>query len=122
MDFTGYLGCGAAISTIVSDTGFDKSLSKKRSFATASAEDMSGSDSEALDTRPVRGRQQGERAAGEMQLDPALIATSLAQQQHQAQNHGESSLKAERREQLMREAASIREALRAKEEELAELQ
>lgn len=54
-----------------------------------------------------------------MRLDPSLLA--LSRQQQQAKEDLEAK-KAERRKQLKKEAEEIREALKMKERELAELE
>jgi len=55
-----------------------------------------------------------------MQLDPALV--NIGRRSADREESDRESYKAEKRAQLLREADSIRELLRAKEKELADLQ
>ena len=59
------------------------------------------------------------RTVDEMQLDPALV--NIGRRSADREESDRESYKAEKRVQLLREAEGIRELLRAKEKELADL-
>jgi GATA-binding protein, other eukaryote len=87
--------------------------SKKRSLSTTTGDGENASGAE-------RGiRSESGRAMDEMQLDPALV--NIGRRSADQEESDRESYKAEKRARLLREAEGIRELLRAKEKELADL-
>ena len=92
-------------------------LPKKRSLSTANG----AYEPAEFRTKNLTTSSQTQQTTDDAQLDPALASLGCTRSNGRESPSDRESYKAERRAQLMREAEEIRELLRAKERELADL-
>ena len=92
---------------------------KKRPLSAANGEQENAEHS---DTNGRNHAAAATQAMDDMQLDPALVGIGQRRSAELEMETDRESYKAERRAQLLREAEDMREMLRQKERELAELQ
>jgi GATA-binding protein len=92
---------------------------KKRPLSAANGEQENAQHS---DTNSRNHAAAATQAMDDMQLDPALVGIGQRRSDDLEMETDRESYKAERRAQLLREAEDMREMLRQKERELAELQ
>lgn len=117
IDFTGYNPDLDLPPIEIQSQASRTNKTKKRSLSTANSE---GAGMQNLDLNG-RGNATASQAVDEMQLDPALVGIGQ-RRSAELESTDRESYKAERRAQLVREAEDMREMLRQKERELAELQ
>ena len=118
IDFTGYNPSDLDLPPIRDQSQTSrKDKTKKRSLSTANSESTG---MQGLDLNG-RANVMASQAMDDMQLDPALVGIGR-RRSTELEPTDRESYKAERRAQLVREAEGMREILRQKERELADLQ